>query len=270
MSRSVFTRNVCHCFHFTNYYFYCPCSSYPPQIRDASQKQEGSAPSTPKLLFWTKAMGPRGVPALSFCSLTRAEEFVMAKIPNRQVPFCALIPRCPQDFYACFVFPGALPPPCLSHSDPGFSQPLWIPPFPLAPALGRIWEDCAALDPSTGQERAARPCAWPCSRSRNPGGWGGPCWARTRPGAGRCPFWGHFAVRDPLNTANMSPQKCPSGRKLSSSFAPWSKASTRGWRPGGLEAPSSPRPYFTCLRCLRVLAVCLCMQPCQRDPRYPK
>lgn len=119
-------------------------------------------------------MGPRGVPALSFCSLTRAEEFVMAKIPNRQVPFCALIPRCPQDFYACFVFPGALPPPCLSHSDPGFSQPLWIPPFPLAPALGRIWEDCAALDPSTGQERAARPCAWPCSRSRNPGGWGVP------------------------------------------------------------------------------------------------
>lgn len=54
MSHGVCTRNVCHCFHFTNHCFYCSCSSDTPQRADAFQKEEGNASSTLKLLFFSE------------------------------------------------------------------------------------------------------------------------------------------------------------------------------------------------------------------------
>lgn len=80
MSRGVFTRSVTHCFHFTNCYFYCSCSSDPPQEWDAFLLLESNATSTPKICcFWRRAVGLSAIPALSCSSLTRADQFWMAK-----------------------------------------------------------------------------------------------------------------------------------------------------------------------------------------------
>lgn len=150
MSHGVFTRNVCHCFHFTNYYFYCSCSSDIPQIWDAFQREERQCPFYPQTVTFEWGLWGWGVvPALFFSSLTRANVFGMSKrVPNtrlvslvgREVPSCACILCCPPNADAQSIFPGALPL-HLSLRGPGFSQPTWIPSIPSL-RTGEIQEDC--------------------------------------------------------------------------------------------------------------------------------